>query len=254
MFTSFFTLCVSCAMATAADTDGDPAKGADGWDGTIEFSASSASGNTETSVLGARFEAKRIFGRYTNEFKAGVNYAEATTEGDDGEETNAVTQNNSFVEYKLNAQVRDRTFLYSRLRAEQDEFSGFESRYFVGGGVGHAIFDSEAKTWSVLAGPGAQYTVLEDGDDVDIDEEVELALYAGSELSWLVRENVTLEHDLDVTWTNENTTTASVASIKTKLSDALSSRLSYQVKHETDPPEEREATDTLLSASVIFGF
>ncbi len=257
MIVPTFFLCVSCAMATAAQTDGDTKKGAEGWDGTVELSASSATGNTETTVLGARFEAKRIYGRYTNELKAGVNYAEATTEDDDGNEIDAVTQNNWFAEYKLNAQINDRTFLYLRTRAEHDEFSGFDSRYFLGGGVGHALFDSETRSWSVLAGPGVQYTVLEDPAEVTADfegEVTELALYAGSDFSWLIRENVTVEHDLDVTWTNENTTTATVASIKTQLSETLSSRLSYQFKHETDPPEDRESTDTLLSASVAYGF
>lgn len=247
---------VACAATSVAAEDSD--KGKESWDGSIEFSASSATGNTENSVLGARFDARRVIGRYTHDIGAGANFAETTKTDDMGEKVSETTQNNWYAQYRMELQVSDRTYGYARARYDQDEFSGFENRVFVGGGIGHTAIEREDMTWNLRAGPGVQYTMLEEPeppvpDDFE-DSVTELAVYAGSEFDWTIRENVNFEHDLDVTWTEENTTIATVAGIKTKLTESLSSRLSYQVKHETDPPEGREDTDTLLRASVVYGF
>ncbi|WOI53871.1 DUF481 domain-containing protein [Parvularcula sp. LCG005] len=233
-------------------------KGKENWDGSVEFSAASASGNTENTVLGLKLDARRVLGRYTHDVAAGANYAESTTRDDDGEDVSAVTQDNWFARYRMEIQTGDRTFIYGRARYEQDSFSGFESRAFLGAGLGHSLIENDRTTWDVLAGPGVQYTVLETPEgpvpeDFE-DSETEFALYAGSDLNWTLRENVAIEHDLDVTYSEENTTLSTEAAIKTKLTEALSSRLSYKVTHETDPPVGREATDSLLRASIALGF
>lgn len=257
LFTVTALLPAATLLPASAWAEDAPQKGAEGWDGSVELAASNATGNTQNSVLGARFEARRIYGRYTNDVEAGINYAESTTVDDDGDELDSVTQNNWFGEYKLNIHAADRTFYYGRARYEQDEFSGFESRAFLGAGVGHTVVDDDAMKWSVSAGPGVQYTMYEEPDPITADFEdsiTELAVYAGSEFDWVIRDNVSFENDTDITWTDANTTAANTASLKTKLTESLSSRLSYMVKHETDPPTGRESTDTQLSASIVYGF
>ncbi|RFB05087.1 DUF481 domain-containing protein [Parvularcula marina] len=231
-------------------------KGEDNWDGTVEFSASSATGNTENSVLGARFEAKRVLGRYSHDLKAAGDFTRTTKEVE-GAKVTEETQNKWFGQYRLEVQTGDRTFAYGRARYERDVFSGYDGRAFVGGGMGHEIAIGDQFNWDVIAGPGIRHTVFIEPDSPDPEfksEETEIAVFLGSEMDWHIRENVELEHDADATWTENNSTLESRLSLKTKITKTLSTRLAYQIKHETDPAEDREATDTQLKASVVLGF
>ncbi|MEM6649085.1 MAG: DUF481 domain-containing protein [Pseudomonadota bacterium] len=254
-------LIISGAIASAMGANsmsGDNERGKENWDGTLEFSASTATGNTENSVLGAKFNARRVLGRYTHDIASGANYAETDVEADDGEDDRTVTQNNWFAQYRGELQTGDRSFAYVRGRYEEDEFSGFQSRAFLGVGLGHTAVERDTMQWDLLAGPGVQYVVLEPSEDEVMedfeDEEITVALYAGSDFEWVMRENVSLEHELDLTWADRNSTISTEASLVTDLTETISTRLSYFIKHETDPPEGREDTDTLLRASVVYGF
>lgn len=230
-------------------------KGKESWDGQIALSASSATGNTENTVLGLAFDARRIHGRYTHDIKAGVDYVETTKRLDDGTSETERTSDRWFTQYRGEVHTGDRTFVYGRLRYEEDEFSGFESRVFAGVGVGHTQIEREDMKWSLSAGPGYQYSELTPANDEAAEEsESEFAFYAGSDYEWMIREGVTVEHEADATWAETNTTLKSVLALKTKLTESIATRLNYRVKHETDPPEDRENTDTLLSVSVVYGF
>ncbi len=245
---------LAAAQPVAANDVSD--QGAENWDGLVEFSASSATGNTENTVLGLRAEARRILGRYSHALTGAANYARATTTDDTGEEFTEDTQNNFFAQYRLDVQVADKTSYFTRVRYDQDEFSGFDQRAFVGAGVSHYFVEREDIAFQSSLGPGVRYTkldpaTLDPGEDGSL---VEFAVFAGTEFDWVPRENVTLEHDFDTTYTAENTTFVSLASVKTDITETISTRLSFEVKHETDPPEGREATDTLLRASLGYGF
>lgn len=233
-----------------------PEKGADNWDGSIEFSASSATGNTENTVLGTRFDARRVLGRYSHDLKAAGDFTRTTKEVD-GVKVTEETQNKWFGQYRLEVQTGDRTFVYSRTRYERDVFSGYDGRAFFGIGLGHETVIGESFDWDVSMGPGVQYTKFIRPDDPEPDfeeEETEVAFFLGSEIDWTLRENVTFENESDATLTDKNSTFTSRLALKTKITEMISTRLAYQIKHETDPAEDREATDTQLKASVVLGF
>ena len=221
---------------------------AEGWSGSVEFSAASATGNSDTLNVGLATEVTNEVGRYIHLFKGSFNYAEA----DDIE-----TQNNLQLSYDLDIQLRDCTYAYGRVQYDQDEFSGFENRIFVGGGLGHYLIEDEGATWKIEGGPGYRYSRLEEPDPVPMDfedSESEFAIYASSEYERLIREGVQFTHLLESTYTQSNTSLKTVAALTTKLTDSLSSKVSYEVRYETDPPAGNENTDTLLKASILFGF
>ncbi|NHK27839.1 DUF481 domain-containing protein [Parvularcula flava] len=243
-------LCASTMLVLSAGAGSAMAQDeeSEGWSGSVEFSAASATGNSETLNVGLATEVKNEVGRYTHLFKGAFNYAEA-------EEIE--TQNNLQLSYDLDVQLRDRTYAYGRVQYDQDEFSGFENRIFVGGGLGHYLIEEEGSTWKIEGGPGYRYSKLEEPDPVPMDfeeSESEFAVYASSEYERLIREGVQFTHLLESTWTQSNTSVKTVAALTTKLTDSLSSKVSYEVRYETDPPAGNENTDTLLKASILFGF
>ncbi|MEM7740909.1 MAG: DUF481 domain-containing protein [Pseudomonadota bacterium] len=227
------------------------------WAGDIQFNVSSATGNTENTVLGGQLTLARSFGLYTNNFEAGGNYARTTTENADGSENTETTQNNWFLQYRGEYQVGDRSFIFGRLRYEQDEFSGFDSRTNISAGLGHTFIKTEQTELTILTGPGFQYSELATPDPVTDDFEdtqSSASFFFGENFTTVLRDNVTLTQSLDATIAEDNTTISNIVSINTDLTDRISSRVSYQVKHETDPPDGRKNTDTLLTASLGYTF
>lgn len=224
------------------------------WTGDIQFNVSSATGNTENTVLGGSVTLDRTYERLINNFQAGGNFASTTTVDGDGNEISETTQNNWFLQYRGEYQVGDRSFVFGRLRYEQDEFSGFDSRTNFAAGVGHTLIKTDTTELTMLAGPGYQYAELSSSDPDEDDTISSASFFFGQTFSSQIRENVTIEQALDATVTDDNTTVSNIMSLKTDLTERISSRLSYQVRHETDPPAGREATDTLLTASLGFSF
>ncbi|NNU17203.1 DUF481 domain-containing protein [Parvularcula sp. ZS-1/3] len=234
----------------------DLKKGEDGWDGQVVFNASAASGNTENAVIGARFDAARKFGPITHAFEAAGDYAEATQRRD-GTETSVVTQNRWHGQYRIEIQTGDNSFLYGRGRYGEDQFSGFDRQAFVGGGLGHSLYDRPNRRLTLLVGPGYQYlerTRPQNAPDDFERTEGTLAVFLGETLRHVIRENVTLEQSLDATISDENAQINNTISLKTKLTEKISSRISYRVIHNTDPPDGRQSTDTLLQASIGYDF
>ncbi|MEM9838082.1 MAG: DUF481 domain-containing protein [Pseudomonadota bacterium] len=228
----------------------------DKWSGSIQFNGAAASGNTNSVVLGGRFNAARTYGAITHAFDAGGNYTEVDRVVN-GSETRQVTQNRWHTQYRIEIQTGDASFFYGRARYEEDQFSGFDRQAFAGGGFGHAFYDTDTRKLDVLVGPGIQYIVRTQTNNAPAnaeDDEITFAVFLGQTFTKVLRENVTFEQSFDGTSSETNNTVVARVALKTDLTDKISSRISYGVTHNTDPPEGRENTDTLLSASIGFEF
>ena len=211
------------------------------WDGDIKVSAVFSSGNSENSAVGISFDTARIGGDFTHNLKGYFDL------GQSGGETN---QRRWGAAYQLDYNFGERTYAYGRFSYDEDEFSGFDYRLFAGAGLGHHYFLSDALTWKVEAGPGYRYSPIDDTREV----EQQVAVYAASETDWLIREGVLFEQDFTVTWSSPTTTVESITSLKTDLTESLSTAVSFEYRFETDPPQNRENTDTIARASLVYGF
>lgn len=240
-------------LAHAAD---EPKEGMENWDGQFEISASSATGNTENTVLGVRLKGRRILGRFTHDVDSGADYTE-TTKDTNGVESTEITQNRWYAAYRAEIHTGDRTFFYVRTRYEEDPISGFDRRAFLGGGLGHDVIENKQVTWSVLAGPGYQFTQLVRPETPAASferEEKEVAVFVGSDFKWQIRDNVDFENEVDMTWTEKNSTFDGQLALTTELTKAIATRITYKLRHETEPAEGKEATDTQLKASVVLSY
>lgn len=211
------------------------------WDGKINASAVFSSGNSENSAVGFSVDAAREAGNFVHN---------VTGFFDLGRSGGVTNQKRWGAAYQLDYQFGERTYAYGRISYEEDEFSGFDYRLFTGAGLGHFFYQSEPFAWKVEGGPGFRYSPIDLTREID----QQFALYAASEMDWLIREGVTLEQDVNVTWTSPTTTVQSITALTTKLTDQLSTALSFEYRYETDPPDGRENTDTIARASLVYGF
>ena len=246
-------LAAASELIAEADLTADKAK----WTGRAQINLASATGNTENTVFGGRFNIAGEFGAITHDFEAGGNYTETTTQDAMGEDLSSVTQNLWFAQYRVEVQTAENTFVYGRTRYEEDQFSGFDRRAFIGGGLGYTLVENDIQKLTLLVGPGVQYFATTRPDPLPEDferDQTSFAVFFGESYSRTIAENISLEQSLDATFTDANSTLANTISLNSNLTEKISLQTSYNIKHETDPPEGREATDTLLSVAVAYTF
>lgn len=217
------------------------------WKGKFRAGASLASGNTDNLAIGVLLDATREAGEFTHNVTGFFDIAESNR---DGTGQRMVTQKRWGAAYQLDYNFSPRSYSYARFSYEEDEFSGFDYRLFAGAGLGHFFYKSEPFTWKIEGGPGFRYSPIDDTREI----EQEFAAYAATELDWLIREGVTLEQDINTTWTSPTTTIQSVTALTTSIMDGLSTSIAFEFRYETDPPMGREKADKIARASLVYGF
>lgn len=225
-----------CAPALAQDADETPE-----WQGEGSLSAGYTTGNTETTDFGAGLKLKHNGDLWTQsgEFKA-----------DYGETDSIETKNRIAAAGQVDRIITDRLNAYGRVTYEKDEFSGFENRYFVGGGLSYDILFNAPTTWTVQGGPGYRVDEIRGTGD----REDSLGFAAGSRFAHEFNENVALSNDTDVIYSNTSTQITNSLALTFDLIGNLSARVSYDVRHDTDPPAGFESTDTATKFSMVYKF
>ena len=225
----------------------------DGWTGEGSFSAGYTTGNTETTDLGLGLKLNREAGLWTYSFDAAADY---------GETDSVETRNRLFLAGEVDRQLGDRLFGFVRTSYEKDEFSGFDSRVFVGGGLGYDVFDSETTKWSVQGGPGIKIdevqetTVIRNGVPVTTPGSTEqsVSVVGRSEFTHDFNDAVSLSNNTDIIYASESTQIGNIIALTAALTDTFSARFSFDVRHDTNPPPGFEATDTVTRASIVYSF
>ncbi len=214
-----------------------------GWSGEGSLSAGVTTGNTETTDLGLGLNVAREMGLWTVGVQAAADYGDT-----DGVET----KNRIFLGANLDRQINDRLFGFGQLSYEKDEFSGFESRAFVGGGLGYDILYDEAHSWTVRGGPGLKIDEILDPVTGETNSEESFAALGQSNYFYQFNDNVAFSNDTSVVYAETSTQIGNIAAVTATLTDVLSARVSFEVRHDTDPVDGFEATDTISRVSLVY--
>lgn len=220
------------------------------WEGKASAGAALASGNSDNLNVGIAIDAIRTHGIFTHNIAANFDIASSNPDPTNPASSRSLTQKRWFTAYQLDAAFSDRSYGFGRISYEEDEFSGFDYRLFGAAGLGHFLYQSEPFTWKVEGGPGYRLSPI----DFSRETESEFALYGSTEIDWVIRPGVIFEQDLNYTWTSPTSTLTSTTSLSTVLTDSISTGISYYVRYETNPPAGNDNVDTLLRASVNYGF
>jgi len=224
------------------------------WDGEGALTAGLNTGNTETSDLGVGVKMTREsqIWRIRSEFVA-----------DYGTKNGSRTKNRYFASGQFDRTLNDDLFGFARASHEEDEFSGFNSRSFVGGGLGWLVLDDEAAKWSLEGGPGVKFDrlrsrieVVPDGENVVVpamSEEI-YSMMASSRFAYTLNDHVRLSNDTNLIYADVSTQIGNKTSLTASLTQSLSARFSVEVRHDSDPPEGFVDTDTSTRMSLVYSF
>jgi len=266
-----FILTTAACVALMSSTAAAQSKSfLDGWTGEGNLGGGVTTGNTDTIDVGVSLKAAKEFGPWKVSADGGYDFGQV-----DGVDS----RNRWWVGTQLQRDFTERLYGFGDVTYEEDDFSGFDSRLFVGVGAGYHIYKEKPLTWSVEAAPGYRRSVTADTivtpeipailDETDptiiitpaVPAEIlagdtvnDVAVRGSSKFAYHFNENVTFTNDTDVVWSDLSTQTVNTAALTAQLTEKISGRVSFQVRHETDPPEGFVNTDTATRVSIVYGF
>lgn len=243
---------VILAVMAAAGVIALPASGEMGkWAGEGSLSAGLNTGNTETSDLGIGVKMARENQVWRNSFELIADYG--TTEGTE-------TKNRIFVDAQADRTLNDDLFAFSRLNHEINEFSAFDSRTFAGGGLGWQVFDEDAAIWSLEGGPGIKLDRIETTisgtppETIPARTNESVSFIAASKFGYTFNEAVKFGNDTNMIYADTSTQLGNKSTLTALLTKSLSARVSFEVRHDTDPKIGFEETDTATRMSLVYAF
>ena len=222
----------------------------DNWDGKGELGAFRATGNSSNTGLTASIGLTREGLDWRHKLRARADY----------QRSNGTTTREQFLlAYEPNYRISDRVFLYGLAQYERDQLQGFSGRYSVSGGVGYRFINKEDLQFSAKIGPAYRVT-----DFVTGENESRIAGLLGLDLDWNITDRLKLTHDTNtvaetggsatVIVDSSNTSINLVTGLNAKISDKVSTRFSYAVEYDSNPPEGAVQTDTLSRVTLIYDF
>lgn len=211
-----------------------------GWRGSVALSASAASGNTDTGELS-------VAGRLT--YGVGVWNHSVGFATEYGEANGVKNEEKFFAIYEGSRYFTPKFYAFGVARAEYDGFATNERDAFLGFGPGYRIINTPDMAWRVQAGPGVRY--IEDQLGAS---DTEAGFIASSRFFYGINETVSLTNDTDALGSDTNTIVTNDFGVNYRMTDSLSTRLSYRTEYNTDPLPGFKSTDNTINIALIVGF
>lgn len=241
-------LLVGAGVAMPAHAEEEP----DGWTGEGSLSAGYTTGNTETTDVGLGLDVNHKTGPWNYSIQSVVDY---------GEQDGIESRNRVYLAGELDRDITDRLFSFARGSYEVDQFTGFDSRSFIGAGLGYDVIQEDGHSWTVRGGPGVKIdevkriVTTDDLGNVTItpaETETTFGAVLRSRYAYDFNENVQFSNNTDIVYGQESTQIGNIIALTAALNGHLSARFSFDVRHDTNPQVGFEATDTATKVALVY--
>ncbi len=220
------------------------------WSGRGQVGAFLSSGNSETSGVTLSLALERT----------GIDWQHRLRGGIDFQRSNGRTSREQYLAaWEPRYQVGKAMFAYGLGQYESDRFQGYSSRYSVSGGVGYKVIDEPTAQLSLKAGPAWRRTEFLDGTD-----DSSFGGLAGVDFDWQLAKALKLTQDANLVADAGGQATALVTSnnvsallstgLEAQVSSKVSTRLSYTIDYDSNPPPGAVSTDTMTRFTLVYGF
>jgi putative salt-induced outer membrane protein len=213
-----------------------------GFSGSVALRGSVSNGNTDTADLGIGSDMSYFDGKNGYSLELSYDYSE------DG---GAKTEESLFFDAEYTRDFNPDFYGFAKLQGSVDEFSSYDSDYFVGFGAGYRVYNSNDVSWSVQGGPG--YRVASLRDIVD-GETKEAAFSASSNFSYRLSDTAYLTNDTDILASESDTGIVNELGVTVAMSEMLALRTTLQTKYHSDPQPGYKDTDNTFGVSLVFNY
>lgn len=220
------------------------------WSGQGQVGAFHTSGNSSNTGVTLSLALNRAGIDWTHRLRATADYQRSN---------GRTSREQLLVAYEPRYQIRKDLFGYALAQYESDRFQGFDSRYSVSGGLGYKLIDSKAAQLSVKAGPSWRRVDYLDGTSDNA-----FGALAGMDFDWQLANRLKLTQDANLVADtggsaaifvdSTSTSVLLTTGLEAKVSDSLSTRVSFSVDYDSNPPTGAVSTDTQSRFTLVYGF
>lgn len=210
-----------------------------GWSGQGEFGASTSSGNDRSVgvTLGLNLNKEDI--NWQHKFEALIDYRRSA----------GVTEKERFnTSYQGQRKISRTLYTFGLLQYERDRPAGYYRRFSEGVGLGVRLVDRPGLRVDMDGGPAFRQTGFVDGT-----QDEEISGRASFTLRWDISPTLGFTQNASAFLSGDSSFVSTTA-LTSKLFGAVSSRLSFDVRHETDPPLGSVSTDTISRLTLLYSF
>lgn len=220
------------------------------WTGEGSFSASISQGDTNSTDLAAAIKLKHSRGRWSES----VHFT-----GEYDKDNHQETENRIFGSFQMDYRFDPKWSALIYTSAENDKYSGFGWRYFFGIGAGYDVIHSRRLDWVVQGGPGYKIDhvraypatpPLVDEIPETVEESIGLAL--ASRFRYNFSDKVQLTNDTAMIYVPLSTEIENTIAVTADLFGNLKVRMSYEIRHDTDPPPNTKQTNASTKVSLVY--
>ncbi|SDM96317.1 DUF481 domain-containing protein [Vreelandella arcis] len=216
-----------------------PAEDTPMFSGDIEFGYNRLTGNTNSETLISKARLQWLTGNVTHSLRSDVRHV--SKEGDTSTEQYLIAGRERY-------DFSGPHYLFGFARWEKDRFAGYDQQLTAIGGYGRQLLDNDRHTLSLEAGPGYRDDRLREHGD----EQLGVA-YTAFDYHWSFSDYADIRQEVSLEYTRQNVTSRSLTALTAPLNAKLSLRLSHELKHNSEPPQDAEKnSDTTTSASVLY--
>lgn len=211
------------------------------WSGKGQLGFTTTSGNSDTTTLTAGLAGKHEVEKWISTVSLDVLNADSS--GVD-------TADRYIIEGKVGYKFDDNDYVFFASRYENDSFTAFDYTWTNSAGWGHKFYDSEDSRLITELGIGHKTAAF----DIDRSEDSGLVITGKMDYMRKITDTMSFDDVLRVESTSDNTFIQNDAGFTFKVSDKVGVKLAHQWRHNTDVPAGTDATDTLVSANLVYDF
>jgi putative salt-induced outer membrane protein len=220
--------------AGAASADGD-------WSGKATLGGVLARGNTETETINANFDVDYKLERWSHSVGGSLlrTVANDVTSADRWE-----------LRGQSNYDLTERSYLFGKLRYEDDSFTDFSYQATATTGYGYRFIATETTKLDGEIGAGVRRTELRVTGDTQEDPIARGAINYEHKLT-----NTTLIYDKFLVESgSDNTFLQNQLGVQVKINETFALGVDYAVRHNTDVLPGTDETDQVLTVNLVYGF
>ena len=165
------------------------------------------------------------------------------------ESSNVLTREYARFGYQVDWSINPNHYAYGRLEYEHDKTAGVEHRGTAAIGYGWRVSTETPLTLNLEAGPAYRRTEYYSGV-----QDNEIVARGVMDLDWQILPAIKLTEDAEAIYGESETVLRSITGLEAKLTGRLSARLSYDIRHSTEPQPGKKATDTTARVGVAYDF
>lgn len=247
-------LLTACAASSMAKEEKKP------WVVDVDIGAIATSGNTDTTSLQFKVDAKQNLEKWENQYVFNSLFKEDSIEQEDGTNQREKTAEKYFGSAKFAYLIGvDESYLFGYGSHTNDKFGAYRTYSTVALGYGNWLYYSPTFNWFVEAGPGyfEGEKVVESDDPLLADtlfDESGAMLRAATALEWKISDSATFKQLVSVESGEDNTRTQSETSLSTSINKSMKMKVGVAIANDSDVAPGKEKTDTTTFINLVYSF